>query len=111
MAKKKTKLIYKVYRLRDPRTGKVRYIGMTQQSLVKRVHQHMSQKDNCSLDKYNWLRELIWTGYNPLIETIAEFENRELALQAETAWIYLGLSQGWDLFNKERKQFTKDQAA
>lgn len=105
MAKRKNKLIFKVYRLRDPRTGKIRYIGMTGQTLIKRVHQHMAQTNKCSIDKYNWMRELIWSGYNPLIETIAEFENRELALKAETDWIYFGLSMGWDLFNKERKQF------
>lgn len=66
-----------IYKLIDPITNKVRYVGKTKNKLNVRLSQHISKsKTNYKSHVYDWIRKLQCSGNKPIIELIEEcFEN------------------------------------
>lgn len=78
------------YVLVDPRTIKIRYIGITKQFLVDRLQNHIDDarhRPEFNWHKANWIRELLKINSRPLIRKIAEFDNRTQAQEFESILI------------------------
>jgi len=66
----------KIYKLLDPDTKEVRYVGKTVQTLKKRLSGHITRsKYNRSAHVSCWIHSLIQNGKKPIIELIEECEN------------------------------------
>lgn len=110
-----------VYALKDPRTGLVRYVGATVQTLAKRLSKHMgivriciqaAKAHNKPLSdwlriernpKDQWLLELATQGLQPDIEILEVIEgvtNPSDCLDDESKWIAKLLRDGMPLTNK-----------
>jgi hypothetical protein len=90
-----------VYALRDPATGKVRYIGWTSKSLGSRLACHIheaSTEIGVHTHKVRWIRTLISCGARPLIEAL-ESGTGDTWSEAERKWIASFRAQGVDLTN------------
>jgi hypothetical protein len=61
---------YTIYKLTDPVTNDVRYIGLTFNTLKQRLDSHMSEKSKSH--KSNWIQKLKSQGLKPLIESVEE---------------------------------------
>ena len=59
---------YFIYRLVDPETSQIRYVGKTRRPLKRRLYQHL--KDNLRTDKKEWIDNLKFKGKTPLIEMV-----------------------------------------
>lgn len=55
-----------IYGLRDPETGKIRYVGQTAESLEGRLQNHISQarRRNGNPRKNEWIRQLLIDGFD-----------------------------------------------
>lgn len=81
-------LITKIYKLIDPTSLNVKYIGKTTQKLNIRLNHHISKaKSNPNISKKNiWLMSLINNNQKPLIELIEICEG-DLWIEREKYWI------------------------
>lgn len=61
--------IVRIYVLKDPRTGEVRYVGKTIKKLIHRLSDHCSATKETNR-KCNWIRSLLKIGLKPIIEEI-----------------------------------------
>ena len=62
---------YKIYTLKDPNTGDIKYVGVTTSTLKGRLNQHIYESRNKKLThKRNWVNSLLKLGLKPIIETI-----------------------------------------
>jgi group I intron endonuclease len=61
---------YTIYKLIDPISNEVRYIGLTFNDLKQRLRSHMS--DVGKTHKCNWIKKLKSQGLRPIIESIEE---------------------------------------
>jgi DNA invertase Pin-like site-specific DNA recombinase len=90
-----------VYRLKDPRTGAVRYVGCTIQTLPQRLAGHLA--DGAHPDRgprHAWLATLRAIDTPPIIETIETVRgDAEEALRVEQRQIHALLAEGVDLLN------------
>lgn len=89
---------YFVYKLTDPRTGLIRYIGMSMHP-YQRFGAHLMLGEN-NLDKNKWIQELAKEHLIPeigIIEKVAG--SRESTLRRETHWIQHYLKEGMPLTN------------
>jgi len=71
----------KIYKLIDPFTSEIRYIGKTKRKLVKRLWEHVNKakySTNKKSHKENWIRQVLKDGGKPKIELVTEVE--------ETKW-------------------------
>lgn len=78
-----------IYALIDPRDGRVRYVGRTVNSLVRRLREHLyqSKRDKFKhLPRVGWLSELALVGLKPTIQLleICSIDNYQAA---EKKWI------------------------
>lgn len=73
-----------IYCLIDPRDGRVRYVGRTTQSLVRRLQGHCDSatRYRSQTPLTRWLRELLAAGQSPRIRSLAVVSD-VLADQAE----------------------------
>lgn len=88
-----------IYRLIDPNTLEIKYIGKSDISLVKRLVCHINQiyrKERFS-DKGDWIENLIKQGKCPLIELIEEVDKNQAASK-EKYWIQF-YSKDYKLYN------------
>lgn len=76
----------RIYKLVDPRTDTVRYIGMTVQRLCKRLcgHVHHAKHNNSIRDK--WIKELLNLRLRPIISLVEEVD-KSLWQKREKYWI------------------------
>lgn len=74
-----------IYVLLDPSTCKVRYIGITTQSIKRRLFKHVEDAmySKKSTHKINWIRKLISEGKFPLIKKLTEVNDWYSALKLE----------------------------
>ena len=93
-----------VYHLIDPRDGHVRYVGSTSEP-YKRYCSHISEAFRVfhggrfsRSRKDAWLRDLIGSGVDPVLEVVAVCE-REQAVATELAEFNRLAAQGVDLLN------------
>lgn len=88
-----------IYALADPRTGRVRYIGKSNNP-VTRLKRHISStrvKRNTT-HRVNWIRQLLQLGRKPSL-LILEQVSLSVWPLAERKWIALYKSQGEPLIN------------
>ena len=89
---------YKIYKLIDPRNDKIRYIGLTFNTLKQRLRSHRNEKGKSH--KCNWINKLKLEGYEPIIELIEEDINTyEIACEKECYYIKKYKNEGHDLTN------------
>lgn len=67
----------KIYKLLDPTTNEIRYIGKTKNLLSTRYNSHMHKaRQGNGLHVYCWINELLKNNLKPIIELVEEcFEN------------------------------------
>lgn len=96
---------WSVYTLHDPRTRKIRYVGITGQPLRARYAGHLAQgAPDCADPKMLWVADLRSRGLLPIMRRVALFDgSRKEAEGAERAWMDLVEAKfGADLFNIHR---------
>jgi len=86
-----------VYTLSDPRDGKLRYVGVTDNT-VRRLSQHCGPDPLDVSHRANWLRSLLADGCVPVLAIIEEVENGEW-IEAERKWIAHFRELEFDLVN------------
>jgi len=60
-----------IYKLIDPKTNQIRYIGKTKKTLRKRLYEHLTKRNlTPKTHKNNWIKQLLSEGLKPIIETI-----------------------------------------
>jgi predicted GIY-YIG superfamily endonuclease len=93
-------MLHFVYKLIDPRTGVVAYVGITDNP-NRRFQAHLNDtKTNDG--KRAWIEQLQSEHLEPRMEIIEIVETREEALEREKYWIQWYLQQGVTLVNITR---------
>src|SRR6266704_2912004 len=87
-------IMINIYRLLDPETYKMRYIGQTIETLNRRLGKGYGKTHTG-----NWVRLLEKRGLTPIIELITQVETTEDADFMETLLIKFYRSLGYDLTN------------
>jgi len=90
---------FTVYGLIDPRDGRFRYVGITEQSLERRVGDHMEQCPFDDTPRSLWLRQLRDDGLSPMPTTLRHAADREAAMVAEFSIICALKQAGVELVN------------
>lgn len=73
---------YKLYYLIDPIDKKIRYVGITKNSLNQRLIEHICFK-SASNHKQKWIRKLEKTGHKPIIKLVFDNLTKEEACKME----------------------------
>jgi hypothetical protein len=92
-----------IYKLIDPITDEIRYIGQTD-NLNRRFNDHVSSSTNKKSASYNtykscWIRKLVKNGHNPIMEIIDSCETLEQSNLLERLYIESFVNQGFSLTN------------
>ena len=90
-----------VYVLIDPRDGIVRYVGITDQTMNRRLDQHLKRTDGNN-EKSAWINELILAGMKPKIKAIEEGLTLQEANERETYWIQHYLTGNTPITNRAK---------
>jgi len=89
---------YTIYKLVDPTSKEVRYIGLTFNSLKQRLRSHYSEKSKSH--KSNWVQSLRRQGLRPLIEAIeSDISSYDDVCDREIHYIEKYKSEGHRLTN------------
>ena len=76
--------MYKIYTLSDPRTGDIRYVGITKMELKKRLNRHVSSaRKRAPYYVYAWIHKLLEQEKRPVIQLIETTDD----LYRERFWI------------------------
>lgn len=87
---------YKVYILVNPENGDIKYVGITNRSLLKRLKEHIRASKYKKTYKDNWIQSLLSKGIKPEIELIDEVQDYKFW---EPHYIFLYRSWGFKLTN------------
>jgi len=85
-----------IYGLKDPRDGKIYYVGKSNNPKY-RLYQHVQDKSINQL-KISWIENLLNDGLEPELVILQEVKIEEWP-ECEIEWIEKGLSEGWPLTN------------
>ena len=93
-----------VYRLSDPRSGEIRYVGVTHQKLRYRLVKHLSAARNGRPQYVSaWIRTVLSAGIEPIIEILeegignwVEAEMRQVLAHKEAGHRLTNLTDGGD---------------
>lgn len=97
---RRVSLLFIVYALTDPRTGEVRYIGMSTSGLRRpRRHSMPSQLSRYPGHRANWIAELKRQGLAFGVAVLCALPSPEHLPAAEIFWIAEGRRLGWRLTN------------
>lgn len=88
-----------IYVLKDPRTGEVRYVGKTKNSLRKRLTDHIYDSKRHKNRRANWIKSLAKKGLEPIIELIETVSSGEDWAEREKYWIKWYRGNGCNLLN------------
>lgn len=89
---------YTIYKLIDPETNEVRYIGLTFNTLKQRLKSHYSEKSKSH--KSNWVQKLRSRGLKPIIESIeSDISSYDEVCEREIYWIDKLKNEGHSLTN------------
>lgn len=88
---------YKIYKLIDPRTNEIRYVGRTVQTLSNRLRKHLKAIDKSH--RTNWIKSLLIKGIEPKIELICETNTFENCCELERFYILKHKKLGFKLVN------------
>jgi len=89
-----------IYTLTCPLLGMVRYVGITMQSLNKRLQGHV-RGDSGTKRKNDWIEALKQHDLKPVIALVSEAPNEQQAKRAEMQYILHYIQQGYPLVNGE----------
>jgi hypothetical protein len=67
----------KIYALKDPLTGFVRYVGKTNRNELDRLSEHICDAKRKKGHKENWIKKLINENQKPIIEILKLVEENE----------------------------------
>lgn len=87
-----------IYKLIDPRTNLIRYVGQTTTSLKQRLKKHLSDSIRINTHVCLWIRNLINVNLEPVMECIEEVDNQYLD-EREIYYIRIFRGLGFDLTN------------
>ena len=88
-----------IYKLLDPHTNEIRYIGRTKHTPTKRLYEHCTRRNLKSNNhKNNWIKQLIALELRPLIEVIEYVDITDVFLR-ERYWISFYRNGGHNLTN------------
>jgi group I intron endonuclease len=91
---------YTIYKLIDPISNEIRYIGLTFNDLKQRLKSHYSE--NSKSHKSNWVKSLKLNGLKPIIESIEEnILSYNEVCEREIYWIDKFKSEGHPLTNTD----------
>ena len=91
-----------VYGLRDPLTGKLRYVGQTVLPLHRRLAAHCTPSSLSQVDhRANWIKSLVNQGLRPEIEGLASARSKEDLDELEIQVIAQARALGEKLTNLE----------
>lgn len=91
---------YTIYKLIDPNSNEIRYIGLTFNDLKQRLKSHYSE--NSKSHKSNWVKNLKLNGLKPIIEPIEEnILSYDEVCEREIYWINKFKSEGHPLTNMD----------
>lgn len=80
---------FSVYGLFDPRDGQLRYVGLHQGRLQKRLNEHLCKaRKGVKLYVYDWMRSVLKEGLEPEIEILQTCDSIEEMRESET-WQWL----------------------
>jgi group I intron endonuclease len=88
---------YKIYKLIDPETNEIRYVGRTVQTLPNRLRKHIKADDKSY--RVNWIKSLNTKGFEPKIELICETNTFEDCCELEQFYIKKYKELGFRLVN------------
>jgi group I intron endonuclease len=89
---------YTIYKLIDPISNEIRYIGLTFNDLNQRLKSHCSEKSKSH--KSNWIQQLKSKGLKPIIESIEDnILSYDAVCYREIYWIEKYKSEGHPLTN------------
>jgi len=88
---------YKIYKLTDPITNEVRYIGRTVQTLPNRLKKHLNAKDKSH--RVNWIQSLAAKGLEPKIILLCETTTFADCCELEQYYIKKHKKDGSNLVN------------
>jgi hypothetical protein len=89
---------YTIYKLIDPVTNEIRYIGLTFNNLKQRLKSHINE--NVKSHKCQWIKKLKSEGLKPLIESVENsISTYEEACEREIFYIEYYKNIGCDLTN------------
>lgn len=89
-----------VYRLLDPTTFRIRYIGQTTDTLKGRVGSHRYNSKRSKNHSACWIKSLTKKGFIPMIELITQVSTQKEADDLEILLIAFYRSIGCDLTNR-----------
>ena len=91
--------MFRIYGLKCPISGSIRYIGKTKNALEGRLKGHLSDAKSFRYKHHasRWLRKLLIAGLTPEVVLLEESEGDWI--EAETRWIAKGKALGWPLTN------------
>jgi hypothetical protein len=92
--------MFTIYALADPRTLRIRYIGMTQNHPIERMIQHWQNKKGEQCQKEKWIAELKAVGTKPTVLILQYVNTLDDARTGEKFWIKQGIDSGWPLANQ-----------
>lgn len=88
---------YYVYTLTDPRTNRIRYVGMTSQP-EQRLRNHVSAYKGRQ-SRAEWVKELKAAGIKPTLTVVDTAKNKARAIELEKDWIERLHNEGHSLVN------------
>lgn len=93
---------YYIYKLLDPETLQIRYVGYTSKPLETRLIEHIkdSRRSKIQSHKKNWIKKLLDLGKTPTIELLETLDyNIDNAHKIEQVWITFFKKLGHNLVN------------
>jgi group I intron endonuclease len=88
-----------IYKLIDPISNEIRYVGKTKNTLTKRLYEHLTVRNlKPNNHKNNWIKLLLSLNVKPKIELI-EIVNANNWIQKEIYWINYFRENGYNLTN------------
>ena len=89
----------KIYKLIDPISDEIKYVGKTKNSLTKRLYEHFTKRNLSNNNhKNNWIKKLISLNLRPKIEII-ETVTEQNWIEREMHWIKFYKDLGCNLTN------------
>jgi group I intron endonuclease len=88
---------YKIYKLTDPETNEIRYVGRTCQKLENRLKKHLRANDKSH--RTNWIKSLVNKGIEPKISLICETTEFSDCCELERFYIIKYKNLGFKLVN------------
>lgn len=87
----------RIYLLRDPRDGAIRYVGKTVKALERRLRCHINSSKKPRLHSQRWIASLLHIGLRPVAEHIED--TAENWVEREKFWIAFHKAAGCNLTN------------